>query len=48
VLQVERALDALRHRGVGTPDLGGRHTTTGVADALLDAVDPLATPVAGW
>ncbi|MFC5289925.1 isocitrate/isopropylmalate family dehydrogenase [Actinokineospora guangxiensis] len=48
VRQVERAIDALRRRGVGTPDLGGRHTTTGVADALLAAVDPLATPVAGW
>ncbi|MEU8761318.1 isocitrate/isopropylmalate family dehydrogenase [Streptomyces sp. NPDC048659] len=38
VAEVERALAALEERGVGTPDLGGRHTTTGVVDALLDAV----------
>ncbi|MFJ5094114.1 isocitrate/isopropylmalate family dehydrogenase [Streptomyces sp. NPDC088557] len=40
VRAVETALGALAGRGVGTPDLGGRHTTTAVVDALLDALDP--------
>lgn len=35
----ERALRALDERGVHTPDLGGRHSTTDVVDALLDALD---------
>lgn len=34
----ERALAALGKRGIGTPDVGGRHSTTQVADALLDAL----------
>ncbi|MGM1059440.1 isocitrate/isopropylmalate family dehydrogenase [Saccharothrix sp. Mg75] len=32
---VERALAAVTARGVRTPDLGGRHSTTAVVDALL-------------
>ncbi|MGW4111168.1 isocitrate/isopropylmalate family dehydrogenase [Actinosynnema sp. NPDC004786] len=32
---VERALAALTARGVRTPDLGGRHSTTAVVDAVL-------------
>ncbi|SFF72931.1 Isocitrate/isopropylmalate dehydrogenase [Actinacidiphila alni] len=35
---VERALAAVAAAGVRTPDLGGRHSTTAVVDALLDAL----------
>ncbi|MEV1047844.1 isocitrate/isopropylmalate family dehydrogenase [Streptomyces sp. NPDC049916] len=36
--QVERALAQLTGRGVGTPDTGGGHSTSGVVDALLEAL----------
>jgi isocitrate/isopropylmalate dehydrogenase len=35
IAAVERALTAVTARGVNTPDLGGRHSTTAVVDALL-------------
>ncbi|MCS0639762.1 isocitrate/isopropylmalate family dehydrogenase [Streptomyces sp. LP05-1] len=38
VADTEAALRRLDERGVGTPDTGGRHTTTGVVDALLDTL----------
>ncbi|KAB8165807.1 isocitrate dehydrogenase [Streptomyces sp. 3MP-14] len=41
---VEEALDLLAGRGVGTPDLGGRHSTTEMVDALLDALRPHPVP----
>ncbi len=44
---VERALTAVGDRGIRTPDLGGRHTTTDVVDALLDALRPAGALVAG-
>ncbi|MFF3669469.1 isocitrate/isopropylmalate family dehydrogenase [Microtetraspora malaysiensis] len=37
---VEGGLETLRRRGIGTPDLGGRHSTTDVVDALLDVLEP--------
>jgi tartrate dehydrogenase/decarboxylase/D-malate dehydrogenase len=40
VSATERALARIRQEGVGTPDSGGRHTTTGVVTALLDALEP--------
>ncbi|MCS0605812.1 isocitrate/isopropylmalate family dehydrogenase [Streptomyces sp. LP11] len=43
----EAALTALAVDGVGTPDVGGRHTTTGVVDALLDALAPVGAPRVG-
>ncbi|MER6097952.1 isocitrate/isopropylmalate family dehydrogenase [Streptomyces sp. NPDC001728] len=39
VRATERALRALEERSVRTPDLGGRHSTTAVVDALLDVLD---------
>lgn len=42
---VERALESLRDNSVGTRDVGGRHGTTGVVEALLDEL--AAQPVAG-
>ncbi|MEU3411912.1 isocitrate/isopropylmalate family dehydrogenase [Streptomyces sp. NPDC006658] len=39
VRATERALRTLDERGVRTPDLGGRHSTTTVVDALLDLLD---------
>jgi isocitrate/isopropylmalate dehydrogenase len=38
VEEVERALESLGNRGIRTRDLGGRHSTTAVVDALLDAL----------
>ncbi|WP_411074715.1 isocitrate/isopropylmalate family dehydrogenase [Streptomyces sp. cmx-4-7] len=38
VAAVEAALAVLDERGVRTPDLGGRHSTSDVADALVDAL----------
>ncbi|MFE7562227.1 isocitrate/isopropylmalate family dehydrogenase [Kitasatospora sp. NPDC057500] len=38
VAAVETALAAAEQRGVRTPDLGGRHSTTAVVDAVLDAL----------
>lgn len=40
VRAVERAVESVGQRGVRTPDLGGRHSTTAVVDALLDALEP--------
>ncbi|WP_214109876.1 isocitrate/isopropylmalate family dehydrogenase [Acrocarpospora catenulata] len=40
VRMVERGLESLLRRGIGTPDVGGRHSTTAVVDALLDALEP--------
>lgn len=40
VERTEAALTALAAEGVGTPDLGGRHSTAGVVEALLDALAP--------
>lgn len=40
VRAVERALAAVHSRGVATPDLGGRHSTGEVVDALLDVLEP--------
>ncbi|MFE0778466.1 isocitrate/isopropylmalate family dehydrogenase [Streptomyces sp. NPDC058861] len=39
VAAVEAALAVLGERGVRTPDVGGRHSTGDVVDALLDALD---------
>ncbi|GLX53008.1 3-isopropylmalate dehydrogenase [Streptomyces hygroscopicus subsp. hygroscopicus] len=36
---VEKTLRILDERGISTPDLGGRHSTTAVADALLGVLD---------
>ncbi|MFE7594457.1 isocitrate/isopropylmalate family dehydrogenase [Kitasatospora sp. NPDC057512] len=36
---VETALAVLDDKGVHTPDLGGRHSTTAVVDALVDVLD---------
>ncbi|MBO1417073.1 isocitrate/isopropylmalate family dehydrogenase [Streptomyces sp. FH025] len=44
VAAVEAALAAADGRGVRTPDLGGRQSTTAVVDAVLDAL-VLGTPV---
>ncbi|MET9254845.1 isocitrate/isopropylmalate family dehydrogenase [Streptomyces sp. NPDC003717] len=41
---VEAALAVLAERGVQTPDLGGRHSTTAVTDALLEALPDVAEP----
>jgi isocitrate/isopropylmalate dehydrogenase len=40
VRAMERALASLADRGIRTPDLGGRHSTTAVVDALLEALEP--------
>ncbi|WP_433351839.1 isocitrate/isopropylmalate family dehydrogenase [Microtetraspora malaysiensis] len=40
VRMVEGGLETLRRRGIGTPDLGGRYSTTDVVDALLDVLEP--------
>jgi tartrate dehydrogenase/decarboxylase/D-malate dehydrogenase len=37
---MEHALETIASRGVLTPDRGGRHSTTAVVDALLDALEP--------
>ncbi|MFR9793109.1 isocitrate/isopropylmalate family dehydrogenase [Streptomyces sp. MB22_4] len=37
---VEKALRVLDERGISTPDLGGRHSTTAVTDALLGVLEP--------
>ncbi len=39
VAAVEDALAVLDERGIHTPDLGGRHSTSDVVDALLDVLD---------
>ncbi|PVC76369.1 isocitrate/isopropylmalate family dehydrogenase [Streptomyces sp. CS081A] len=39
VAVVEAALAVLAERGVRTPDLGGRHSTSEVVEALLDVLD---------
>ncbi|WP_340381045.1 isocitrate/isopropylmalate family dehydrogenase [Streptomyces sp. SS7] len=39
VRATEQALRTLDARGVHTPDIGGRHSTTAVVDALLDLLD---------
>ncbi|MEU8471221.1 isocitrate/isopropylmalate family dehydrogenase [Streptomyces sp. NPDC029006] len=39
VRATERSLRTLDERGVHTPDLGGRHSTTAVVDALLGCLD---------
>ncbi|WNV88935.1 isocitrate/isopropylmalate family dehydrogenase [Umezawaea sp. Da 62-37] len=44
---VERALGSIGARGVLTPDLGGRSSTTEVVDALLDVLEAPAGLVAG-
>ncbi|MGK4585774.1 isocitrate/isopropylmalate family dehydrogenase [Kitasatospora sp. HPMI-4] len=36
----ERALAAVLEQGISTPDLGGRHSTTAVVDALLEVLEP--------
>ncbi|MEU8203526.1 isocitrate/isopropylmalate family dehydrogenase [Streptosporangium sp. NPDC049046] len=46
VRMVERGLESLVRRGIGTPDLGGRHSTTAMVDALLDALEPAGLPTA--
>ncbi|MER7213074.1 isocitrate/isopropylmalate family dehydrogenase [Streptosporangium sp. NPDC000239] len=43
VRMVERGLESLARQGVGTPDLGGRHSTTAVVEALLETFE--APPV---
>jgi isocitrate/isopropylmalate dehydrogenase len=45
----ERALRSARDRGVATPDAGGRHSTSEVVSAVLDALVPAGdrVPVAG-
>ncbi|MFD0884206.1 isocitrate/isopropylmalate family dehydrogenase [Streptosporangium algeriense] len=43
VRMVERGLESLARQGVGTPDLGGRHSTTAVVEALLEAFEPAPT-----
>jgi hypothetical protein len=37
---MERALNSLENRGIRTLDVGGRHCTTAVVDALLDVLEP--------
>ncbi|WP_019631556.1 isocitrate/isopropylmalate family dehydrogenase [Actinomadura atramentaria] len=44
---VERGLAELGRRGIRTPDLGGEHSTTAVADALVDALEPRPVAAAG-
>ncbi|MEU0478781.1 isocitrate/isopropylmalate family dehydrogenase [Streptosporangium sp. NPDC006013] len=44
VRMVERGLESLGHQGIGTPDLGGRHSTTAMVDALLDVLEPAGQP----
>lgn len=46
VRMLERGLESLGHRGIGTPDLGGRHSTTAMVDALLDVLEPAGRPSA--
>ncbi|GGR72871.1 MULTISPECIES: isocitrate/isopropylmalate family dehydrogenase [Streptomyces] len=43
VRATEQALRALDERGVRTPDLGGRHSTSAVVDALLSLLDASRT-----
>ncbi|MFJ5841044.1 isocitrate/isopropylmalate family dehydrogenase [Streptomyces shenzhenensis] len=43
----ERALARVRRAGILTPDLGGHHCTTEVANAFLDALEPGAEARAG-
>ncbi|WP_067168709.1 isocitrate/isopropylmalate family dehydrogenase [Microtetraspora niveoalba] len=45
VRMVEHGLETLRRRDIGTPDVGGRHSTTAVVDALLDVLEPEGRPV---
>ncbi|MCC5576586.1 isocitrate dehydrogenase [Microtetraspora sp. AC03309] len=45
VRMVERGLATLGRRDIGTPDLGGRHSTTAVVDTLLDVLEPEGQPV---
>lgn len=45
VAAAERALGRVREAGVRTPDLGGRHSTTAVVDAVLGALEPAAGAV---
>lgn len=40
VRAMERALESVENRGIRTADAGGRHSTTAVVDALLDALAP--------
>ncbi|MFJ1767933.1 isocitrate/isopropylmalate family dehydrogenase [Amycolatopsis sp. NPDC088138] len=49
IAAAEAALRSARDRGVGTPDAGGRHSTTEVVAEVLEALDPVAdrVPVAG-
>lgn len=47
VRAVEAALTALDDKDVRTPDLGGRHSTTAVVDALVDVLDPPGAAAAG-
>ncbi|MEV6984950.1 isocitrate/isopropylmalate family dehydrogenase [Sphaerisporangium sp. NPDC051017] len=42
---VERGLESLGRRGIGTPDLGGRHSTTAVVDALLGTLNREGRPI---
>ncbi|WP_381561590.1 isocitrate/isopropylmalate family dehydrogenase [Streptomyces eurythermus] len=46
VRATEHALRALDERGVRTPDLGGRHSTSTVVDALLTLLDGFRTGAA--
>ncbi|MFJ2580368.1 isocitrate/isopropylmalate family dehydrogenase [Kitasatospora aureofaciens] len=39
VRATERALAAVLDQGISTPDLGGRHSTGAMVDAVLDALD---------
>ncbi|MEU3980471.1 isocitrate/isopropylmalate family dehydrogenase [Streptomyces sp. NPDC026672] len=46
IAAAEAALARIREAGVRTPDLGGRHSTSEVVKALLDALEPTVGPVA--
>ncbi|MGX1886837.1 isocitrate/isopropylmalate family dehydrogenase [Streptomyces sp. NPDC055287] len=46
VQAVERALASVLEQGICTPDLGGRHSTTAVVEALLEALEPHGTEAA--
>ncbi|MFJ2187157.1 isocitrate/isopropylmalate family dehydrogenase [Kitasatospora sp. NPDC087861] len=46
VAAVEQALHAAEEQGIRTPDLGGRHSTTAVVDAVLAALDGRAPDTA--
>jgi hypothetical protein len=43
VAAAESALARVREEGIGTPDLGGRHSTTEVVAAFLAALEPGAS-----